>query len=180
MDEGQTIDEMISDSNAVGDSSSEQDEERSPIEEVRDELGIGEGVDPLAALLDTDDVAPTDRVFIRRLNAWFTIEAITDDKVYDRMTDRCTHYVKGRRGTGRQKELDTRRLGKLTVAEYTISPPFTRKRGAAEFDQLAEKYGTSEPEDIVGKALYIGEIDLLVDKIMTLSGFDDEIEVAGN
>ncbi len=180
MEEEPTIEELVR-GTTDSDRAPDEADEPTPLEEVRDQLNIGEGVDPLAALLGTDDGSPpTQEVFIKRLNARFIVEAITDDKVYDRMVDRCTHYVKGRRGQGRTKELDTRRLGKLTVAEYTVSPPFTRKRGSAAFDQLAEKYGVGEPEDIVGKALYIGEIDLLADVIMTLSGFDDDIEVSGN
>lgn len=158
----------------------ELDSEDTPLEAVRAELKIGDNVDPLAALLDASDEPPTEDVFIRRLGTYFTVQAITDDKVYEKLTERCTIYVKNRRGAGRTKEIDGRRLARLTVAEYTMSPVFTRRIDPARFQALADRYGTEEPEDLVDAALLMGEIDLLADKILTISGFDDELETAGN
>lgn len=181
-DEGKTIHEVLAESE--GDDALppdiSTDVEPTPMDEVRDELGIGDGVDPVAALLDAPEEAPKDRVFIKRLKAWFVVEAIQDDKAYDRIVDRCTSYVKNRRGSGRTREVDGRRLTRLTVAHYTISPAFHPDRGRAEFDKLATKYGTKEPEVLVDRALLMGEVDALSDMIMTISGFEDELETAGN
>ncbi len=179
--EGLTIDEALQ---------AEQDAEKTPdvlidarpseMDEVREELGIGENVDPLQALLQAPTVAPTQDVFIRRLGATFTVQAILDDKEYDAIVERCSFYVKNRRGGGRSREVDGRRLGRLTVATYVTNPAFHPKHDREQFDQLAERFGTREPEDIVNKSLLMGEVDLLADAIMTLSGFDDEVTTAGN
>ncbi len=158
----------------------ETDEPLDPMDEVRGELGIGEGVDPLSALLDAPLEPPTDTVPLKRLGASFTVQAITDDKAYDRIVERCTKFVKNRRGGGRTREVDGRRLGRLTVAEYCINPSFTPKHNLKQYEALVEKYGSKEPEDLVERALLMGEVDLLADKILDLSGFDDEVDTAGN
>lgn len=156
------------------------DEPLDELDEVRGDLGIGEGVDPLSALLDAPLEPPLDDVVLKRLGAAFTVMAITDDKAYDRIVERCTKFVKNRRGGGRQREVDGRRLARLTVAEYCINPSFTPKHDLKQYEALSAKYGTKEPEDLVARALLMGEVDLLADKILDLSGFDDEVETAGN
>lgn len=174
--DGMTVSEALDEMNEV-----EVDAEQTPLEAVRAELNVGEGVDPLSAFLDVDtSEPPTDTVPLRRLGIEVTVQAITDDREYERMVDRCTTYVKNRRGGGRTKELDGRRLSKLTVAQFTVNPPFHPKNGKAGFDALAQKYGTDDPELLVERALLIGEIDAIADRILTISGFDDEYEVAGN
>jgi len=182
-DEGKTVDEILAAARAddeVRTPDIEIDATVSELDEVREELGIGENVDPLQALLNAPDEPETQDVFIRRLKTTFTVQAILDDKEYDNIVERCSYYVKNRRGAGRTREVDGRRLGRLTVATYTINPSFHPKHGQEQFDQLAERYHTREPEDIVNKALLMGEVDLLADAIMTISGFDDEVATAGN
>ena len=150
------------------------------LDEVREELGIAENVDPLAALLDAPDEPPRDVVFIKRLGATFTVEAITDDAVYDNLVERCTKIVRSRRGGGR-REVDGRRLARLTVAEYCVNPAFKASRGRESYEALVKKYGSKEPEDLVDRALLLGEIDLIADKILAISGFEDDgVELAGN
>lgn len=180
MDEGKTLAEAVAEERGT---TVITDEEitTDPIEEVREKLGIGEGIDPLTAFLEADRSAtPTKQVHIKRLNTDVTVEAIMDSKEYERLVDRCTMIIKGRRG-GRRQEIDGVRLVKLTIAEYTVNPPFHPKRGREAFEKLAAHYGTTDPEALVERALLIGERDLLSDTIMQLSGFDDELEdTAGN
>jgi hypothetical protein len=179
--EGLTVAEALAQERGSEAEVVEVDEEASPAEEVRESLGIGEGLDPLSAFLAVDtSKPPTEDVHLARLGIKVTVQAITDDKEYEQLVDRCTLYVKNRRGGGRTKELDGRRLSKLTVAGFTVNPAFHPKNGKQQFDQLAKKYGTNDPEILVERALLIGEIDLLAERILTISGFDDELEVAGN
>lgn len=153
--------------------------EVSPMEDLREEMSIGDGVDPVAALLSVDpDQAPTATVPIKRLNTVFTVQAIMDDREYDKLVERCSTFVRNRRGGGRNREIDGRRLSKLTIAEYTVNPGF--KPGRPGYEKLAEKFGSQEPEILVARALLVGEQDLLTDKILTLSGFEDDLELAGN
>lgn len=175
MEEGQTIEEALR-----GEEESEvQVIGKDPMDAVREALNIGEGVDPITALLEAPKEAPEDKVYIPRLKAWFTVEAILDDKLYDQLVERCTKLVKQRRG-GTRREVDGRRLARLTVAEFTVNPPFKSARGQEGHDALAAKYGTREPEDLVARALLIGEIDKIAEKILDLSGFEDEVDTAGN
>lgn len=176
--DGMTIDEVLK---AEGDEPEvKADAETTELDDVREELGIGTTVDPISALLDAPAEAPTDTVPISRLGTKFVIVAITDDKAYDRLVDQCTSYVKNRRGAGRTREVDGRRLARLTVAEYCTSPPFKAKYGADGYEALAAKFGTKEPDTLVDRALLMGEIDLINERILTLSGFDDDLTVAGN
>jgi len=177
--EGMTMDEAIKADSEITEVI-DADAEITEMDEVRAELGIGETVDPVAALLDAPSEAPTETVTIKRLNTKFVIQAITDDKAYDRIVEQCTSYVRNRRGGGRTREVDGRRLARLTVAEYTLSPPFKAKNGVDAYEALAAKFGAKEPDTLVDRALLMGEVDLLAEHILALSGFDDEVEMAGN
>jgi len=154
------------------------DSEPDPLDEALAAIGAGDGMDPLQALLDAPRLVDTALVRIKRLDTSFTVQAIDDDRKYDKLVERCTRIVRNRRGGGRSREVDGRRLAKLTVVEYTLSPGF--RPGMEGFEALVERYGTSEPESLVSEALYIGEIDALADKILEISGFEDDLENAGN
>lgn len=149
-----------------------------PLDEVLAAVGVGEGVDPVDALISAPRVVDTDTVTLKRLNAVFTVQAIDDDRKYDKLVERCTSIVRNRRGGGRSREVDGRRLAKLTVVEYTVYPGFKPSRKG--YEKLAERYGVTDPEALVSEALYIGEIDALADKILDISGFDDDLDNAGN
>jgi len=154
------------------------DAEIDPLDDVLEAVGAGDGVDPIEALISAPRVVDTDTVKIKRLNATFTVQAIDDDRKYDKLVERCTSIVRNRRGGGRSREVDGRRLAKLTVVEYTLIPGF--KPGRDGYEKLVERYGVSDPEALVSEALYIGEIDALADKILDISGFDDDLDNAGN
>lgn len=156
----------------------EEDADPDPLDETLAAMGVGDGVDPVDALLNAPRVVDTDRVWIKRLNTWFTVQAIDDDRKYDKLVERCTRIVRNRRGGGRSREVDGRRLAKLTVVEYTVHPGFKPNKDG--FEALSERYKTNEPENLVSEALYIGEIDALADKILDISGFADDLEIAGN
>lgn len=159
----------------------ELEEEASDLEKARATVGASEHEDPLKALLAVDTSQPIqDTHRIKRLGVDFVIEAFQDDKVYDSVVERATHYVR-RKGGNRQRQVDNRRLSKLLVIEGTVYPAFSPRRGQESFAQLAAKYGTEDPETLVGRALLPGEIDQLAEKILELSGYDDDLEeAAGN
>lgn len=166
--------ELISEVDEIIDESAEID----PLDEMMQAVGAGEGVDPIEALISAPRVVDTDTVKIKRLNASFVVQAIDDDRKYDKLVERCTSIVRNRRGGGRTREVDGRRLAKLTVLEYTVYPGF--KPGRKGYEQLTERYEVTDPEALVSEALYIGEIDALADKILDISGFDDDLDNAGN
>lgn len=180
--DGRTISEVMELAEADREAGTEPefvDAEPTPAEELQGMLSIGEGVDPLEAVLGSSGLAVTDSVYIRRLNAWFEIVAIADSEEYEELVKRCTDEKRIRRG-GTRKELDTLRLARLTVVNYCIQPAFHPRRSEEGFAKLVAKYTTNEPEIIVQRALLIGEIDMISEAILTLSGFEDELETAGN
>lgn len=120
-------------------------------------------VDALDALLGADLKIEKD-VFIKRLNAHFTIKAL-DGNTINRITEQCTQHVG--KGRNRKKELDEQKFGALVILKACVAPNFGDKR-------LLEKYGATLPEEVVTKALLAGEIARLAGEIMELSGFDDD------
>lgn len=157
----------------------EIDEEASDAEKARALVGASELEDPVKALLATDPTtAPQDVWFCKRLGVEFLVEGFNDDTEYDRVVKRATDMVK-RKGGGRVKEVDGRRLARLVVVEGCVNPSF--KQGSDSFRQLSEKFGVIDSESLVGRALLPGEIEAVAEKILQLSGFDDDLEeVAGN
>ena len=154
-----------------------------PVEKAREDLRISDDVDPLTALLRAEDKEDITDVFrIPRLGVSFVVRPIADDREYDKLVERCTILQK-RRGGSRYRELDGRRLARLIVAAYTVTPPFNAQVDEAGFQKMVARFGTEEPESLVAKALLPGEIDALSDHILTLSGFSDEVagvDTAGN
>lgn len=159
----------------------ELDEEASPEDKARAMIGASPADDPLKALLSVDSIEPlTDTWRCKRLGVDFQLQGFRDDRAYEMVVERATHYVR-RRGANRQRELDNRKLSKLLVIEGCVSPCFSQARDPASFEKLAEKYGSSDPEVLVGRALLPGEIDQIAEKVLELSGFNDDLEeVAGN
>ena len=139
-------------------------------------------IDPLQSFLDADPTnAPTEDVWIERLGCYVTVEAIVDSRDYHRLVRRCT-IRRGVRGRERE-QFDGARMYRLLVSEYTVNPPLNPRRGGDDgkaFEAMAEKYGTSEPEELVRRSLYIGEIDSLAETILVLSGFSTDMDDAGN
>lgn len=156
----------------------EIDEDASELEQARGLIGASEVENPLTALLNWDHTKPIQDVWhSRRFGVDFVYEAFTDDQAYDAIVERATRYVKRRSGP-RQREIDNRKLSKLVVLEGVVSPPLSPHRDREAFQQLAAKYGSEDPEVLVGRILLPGEIDLLAEKILTLSGYEDDLETA--
>lgn len=120
-------------------------------------------MDALQALLSAD-INVEAKVFIKRLGADFTVKAI-DGNTLNKLQEQATHYVG--KGTNRKAQLDQNELGRLLIAEACINPDFSNAK-------LIEKYGASDKADCVQKALLAGEIAKLSDKILEISGFDDD------
>lgn len=72
----------------------------------------------------------------------------------------------GRRG---EKELDSTEYASRIIAAATLEPDFSS-------EELCKAYGTMDPLEVPGKMLYAGEYKRLMDAIMELSRFGDELE----
>jgi len=114
---------------------------------------------PLEALLSANpDVQ--DSVYIKRLDADFIVKALDQD-VFEQAQEEATYD-----GEIQQKELNN-----LIIARSCIEPDFSDVA-------LLKLYGAAEAGDCVNKALKVGEIAKIVEKIMDLSGFDTTLAQA--
>lgn len=160
------------------DSDKDAGEADETLQGVREELGIGESIDPLEAILnlgvsptevtDTFDVPLADKTVV----PW-TLRVISQDEI-DALDERCTRMVKQGRGP-RIKERDGNKFMRLVVATATTSPDLTDPR-------LKKKFGQLEPERMVAKILLPGTIENVSSKTLELSGYtgEDLVATAGN
>jgi Phage XkdN-like tail assembly chaperone protein, TAC len=122
--------------------------------------------DALHALLSYDK-EPEKDVYIKRLGVNFRVKAIDTNEFYQ-IREQATYTV----GKGANKKTEVREdeVAALIVAKGVVDPDFSDKK-------VLEKFKATDAADAVKKALYIGEITLLQDEILRLSGFDDGEEV---
>jgi len=113
----------------------------------------------LEALLSANpDVQDT--VYIKRLDADFIVKALDQD-VFEQAQEEATYD-----GELKQKELNN-----LIIARSCVEPNF-------DDATLLKHYGAAEASDCVNKALKVGEIAKVVEKIMDISGFDTTLAQA--
>lgn len=138
---------------------------------VRDELGVTELVDPLQALLE----APIGPVLgswpCPRLNTEFTVRAL-DSTEFNQIQERSTRFTRNKRTGRMDRDIDATTMSLVTIASASVNPDFRSP-------ELAKRYPNRQPHEIVSASLLPGEVDSLANKIMVLSGFNDDLEDAG-
>lgn len=126
----------------------------------------------LDALLSAS-VSDEKDVFIRRLDTNFRIKSLTGEDVQE-ATDEASRWVG--KGGNRRRVTDERKLGALVIAKSCVDPVFANA-------QLLEKFGAVSADEVVVKSLRAGEIQLLNEEIMEISGFifdAEDIETVKN
>ena len=111
-------------------------------------------------------------VFMPRFKSDFVVRSITSEE-YARLEKRCKYPVKNNRTKQLEEKTDQDRLSYMLIATACVSPNWSDPR-------LLSKYNTSDPSQVVKKRLFIGEISMLTDAIMDVSGFADGVEVVKN
>lgn len=96
----------------------------------------------------------------------FKIRALTQEE-NDRISRQSMRLVKG--GKRGEKELDSTEYSRRIVAAATVEPDFAS-------EAMCKAYGTMDPLEVPGKMLYAGEYKRLMDAIMELSHFTDDLE----
>lgn len=139
--------------------------------EVREKLGITELIDPLRALLDAPVGPVTDKWACPRLNTEFTIKALTS-REYNQIQERSTRFTRNKRSGRMDRDLDATTMSLLVCLSGTVSPDFASP-------ELAKRYPNTQAHDIIALSLLPGEVDGLAAKILTLSGFDEDLEDTG-
>ncbi len=95
----------------------------------------------------------------------FKIRPLTQEE-NSQITKRSMRPVKG--GKRGEKELDSIAYAGRIVVEATVEPDF-------HSEELCRAYGTMDPMEVPGKMLLAGEYKRLMDAIMELSGFDEDV-----
>lgn len=98
--------------------------------------------------------------------ALFRIRALTQEE-NARISRQSMRLVKG--GKRGEKELDNDLYANRIIVAATVDPDFSN-------EALCKAYGTMDPIEVPGKMLYAGEYKRLMDAIMDLSHFGDELE----
>lgn len=135
----------------------DNEEKEKPIEEMNNE-------DIITCLLSGEaDDKPTRTIPIKRENGIsfpVTVKAITTKQFY-RIRTRNTRRV-NKSGT---KELDVEGFNAGVVAAATVTPKWGDTR-------LLKKYTASSGEEVLKRILLAGEMSLLAEVVMDLSGFN--------
>jgi hypothetical protein len=147
-----------------------------------EERNLGEGADiddvaelteeeTLARLLEVEPgKAPEDAITLRRLGIKVTLEGLFGDKV-SRIRKACTYRTK--RDGHTVEALDEEKFNCALIAAATKSPNWGDQR-------LLEKYRASGPEAVLQRILLAGEQSALGDKVLELSGYNEDVETAKN
>ncbi len=125
----------------------------------------------LNALLSVDDVV-TKEIYMRRFKANFVIQSISSDE-YNKLEKQCKYPVKNTRTHQLEEKVDNDKLAKLLILKACIKPDWNNKK-------LLDKYGTTDPLQVIPKRLLLGEISELNSAIMDISGFHDGFEEIKN
>jgi hypothetical protein len=143
------------------------------VAQVRETLGVTENVDPLQALLNAPTGPQTGTWFCKRLNVNFQIKSLDND-VYGKVQEESTRFVRNRRTGRMEKDIDSPTMSMLVCAYGTTTPSFTSQT-------VLKRYNAASPRHAVKAALLPGEVDKLAEKILNLSGYDeeDDLEEAG-
>lgn len=141
------------------------------MQEVRDQLGITELVDPLNALLNAPIGPVLGKWACPRLNTEFTVRAL-DSHEFTSIQERATRFTRNKRTGRMDRDIDATVMSLLTIATGSVNPNFA---DAA----LLKRYPNKQAHEIVSASLLPGEVDSLANKIMILSGFSEELEEAG-
>lgn len=96
----------------------------------------------------------------------FKIRALSQEE-NARISRQSMRLVRG--GKRGEKELDTEVYTNRIIVAATIEPDFSS-------EAMCKAYGTMDPIEVPGKMLYAGEYKRLMDAIMELSHFNDDME----
>lgn len=132
------------------------------IEQTEDEI--------INKLLEPTD-APEKTYELERLGIHITLRGLNEKEI-QRIRKECTIQV---RGTRRQmtKELDDEEFNAALIEKATIKPDWGNKK-------LLDKMKLSSGREVIKRKLIAGEMTALSDKVMELSGYDDELEEIKN
>jgi len=97
----------------------------------------------------------------------FKIRALTQAE-NEQIVKKSMHLVKTRFRQQTEKKLDDLEYTRRLIVTATVEPDFTS-------EEICAAYGTIDPLEVPGKMLLAGEYSILVDEIIDLSGFRNNL-----
>lgn len=125
--------------------------------------------DIINKLLEPTDV-PERTYALDRLNIQITLKGLSEREI-QRIRKECTTERKHR--GQRVKELNEEEFNAALIEKATIKPNWNDKR-------LLSALSLSSGREVIKRRLLAGEMVALGDKVMELSGFDDDLEEVKN
>jgi hypothetical protein len=125
--------------------------------------------DIINKLMEPTDV-PEKTYKIERLGITVTLKGLSEREI-QRIRKECTTERKHR--GQRIKELNEEEFNAALIEKATVKPNWSDKR-------LLDKLSLSSGREVIKRKLLAGEMVALGDKVMELSGFDDDLEEIKN
>lgn len=122
--------------------------------------------DIINRLMEPTEV-PQATYFIERLGIPVTLKGLSEREI-NRIKKECTYEVKERRGK-KTKELDDEEFNAALIEAATVSPNWNNER-------LLNALKASDGRQVIKKKFLAGETSSMGDKVLELSGFDDDLE----
>lgn len=125
--------------------------------------------DIINKLLEPTDV-PERTYALDRLGIQITLKGLSEKEI-QRIRKECTTETRHR--GNRTKELNEEEFNAALIEKATVKPNWSDKR-------LLTALNLSSGREVIKRRLLAGEMVALGDKVMELSGFDDELEEIKN
>lgn len=125
--------------------------------------------DIINRLMEPTDV-PERTYALDRLGIQVTLKGLSEKEI-QRIRKECTTETKHR--GNRTKELNDEEFNAALIEKATVKPNWSDKR-------LLGAMNLSSGREVIKRRLLAGEMVALGDKVMELSGFDDELEEIKN
>lgn len=125
--------------------------------------------DIINKLMEPTEV-PEKTYMLDRIGIPVTLQGLSEKDI-QRLRRECTKEV-GKRGNKR-KELNEEEFNAALIEKATVKPNWGSKK-------LLDQLGLSSGREVIKRRLLAGEMVALGDKVMELSGFDDELEEVDN
>jgi hypothetical protein len=142
------------------------------LQDLREDMGITELVDPLQALLQAPLGPPQSTWHCKRLKTDFVVRGLTS-KEYAAAQEQSTRWNRNKRTQRVERDLDATKLSLLICLHGSVNPNFRDPAVLAKFGVQGA------PHEAVGAALLPGEIEALAEKVLDVSGFEQDLEEQG-
>ncbi|MGL5714179.1 MAG: phage tail assembly chaperone [Paraclostridium sp.] len=127
--------------------------------------------DDIIAKLMEETPAPEATYALERLGIQVTLRGLSEKEV-NRVRKECT-FEKKVRGGQKIKELDNEEFNAALIEKSTVTPNWNNSK-------LLDALKASDGRQVIKKKLLAGETAALGDKVLSLSGFDSELEEIEN